>query len=139
MFASYLLMPDWTFSKFCNTLTNNGSKKIELKDILELEQYFRVSREAVLIRLIQDDYITNEESKLYKTDIIKNAKRFGFDINLYLPAAFDKPRTYGSYLSEALELKELGRISDGKYEEYLLDAYRSDIVFNDNGQEDIYD
>jgi Zn-dependent peptidase ImmA (M78 family) len=139
MFASYLLMPDTSFTRFCNKLTNNGLKKIELQDILEIEQYFRVSRNAVLVRLISEEYITAEESEQFKKDILKNAKKYGFDIALYLPTAIDKPKTYGAYLKKALELKDSGLISDGKYEEYLLEAFRSDIVFDDNGEEDIYD
>lgn len=139
LFASYLLMPDSSFTRLYNELTDNGLKKIELKDIFEIEQYFRVSRNAVLVRLNLEKYITIEESEQYKKDIIKNAKKYGFDINLYLPATTDKPRTYGSYLKKALALKESGLISDGKYEEYLLEAYRSDVVFDDNGEKDIYD
>lgn len=139
LFASYLLMPDSSFTRFCNKLTDEGSKNIELHDILEIEQYFRVSRNAVLVRLIQEEYITPEESEQYKTDIVKNAKKYGFDITLYLPTDINKPKTYGAYLKKALELKDSGLISDGKYEEYLLEAYRSDIVFDDNGEEDIYD
>ena len=139
LFASYLLMPDSSFTRFYNKLTNDGTKKIDLHDILEIEQYFRVSRNAVLVRLIQEEYITSEESEQYKRNIVKNAKKYGFDVSLYLAADFEEPKTYGSYLKKALELKELGLISDGKYEEYLLEAYRSDIVFDDNGEEDIYD
>ena len=124
-------MPDSSFTRFYNKLINNGSKKIELQDILEIEQYFRVSRNAVLVRLIQEEYITVEESVQYKKDILKNAKKYGFDITLYLPTTSDEPKTYGSYLKKALELKDSGLISDGKYEEYLLEAYRSDIVFDE--------
>ena len=139
LFASYLRMPHSSFSRYCNKLTNNGSKGIELHDILEIEQYFRVSRNAVLVRLIQEEYITPEESEQYKTDIIKNAKKYGFDITLYLPTDINQRKTYGAYLKKALKLKESGLISDGKYEEYLLEAYRSDIVFDDNAEEDLYD
>lgn len=139
LFASYLLMPDSSFTRFYNKLTNNGVKKIELRDILEIEQYFKVSRNAVLVRLIQEEYITFEESEQYKKNIAKYAKRYGFDVSLYFPINNEEPKTYGSYLKKALELKNLGLISEGKYEEYLLDAYRSDIVFDDNGEKEFYD
>lgn len=139
IFASYLLMPDATFTRLYNKLTNNGKTHIDLKQILEIEQHFKVSRSAVLIRLIQEGYITEEASEQYKTNIIKNAKKYGYDTKLYLPIDADKAKTFGSYLKLALELKDSRRISDGKYEEYLLDAYREDIVFDENGQEDIYD
>ncbi len=139
LFASYLLMPDSLFTRLYNKLTNNGKKKIELLDILEIEQYFKVSRNAVLVRLILEGYLNNEESEQYKKDIVKNAKKNGYEIKLYFKRDNDEPKTYGSYLKKALKLKDLGLISDGKYEEYLLDAYRNDIVFGDNEEEDIYD
>lgn len=139
LFASYLLMPDSSFTRYCNKLTEDGKKKIGLHDILEIEQYFKVSRSAVLIRLIQEEYLTAEESEQYKSDIIKNARKYGFDIKLYSPTNADAPITYGAYLRKALELKDLGLISNGKHEEYLLEAYRDDIVFDENGKIDIYD
>ncbi len=138
-FASYLLMPDSTFTRFCNKLTNNRQNNIELKHILDLEQYFKVSRNAVLIRLIQDGYISKEESEQYKIDIIKNAKKYGYDVSLYLPSETNKLITYGSYLKYAMQLKNLGLISNGKYEEYLLEAFRDDIVFDNNSDKEIYD
>jgi Zn-dependent peptidase ImmA (M78 family) len=139
LFASYLLMPDSSFTRFCKKITCNGVQKIEIKNILEIEQYYRVSRNAVLVRLVLDEYITIEEAEQFKKDIIKNAKKYGFDVTLYMPTHFDEPKTYGAYLKKALELKELGLISNGKYEEYLLEAYRSDIVYDENEKDDFYD
>ena len=139
-FASYLLMPDSTFTRLYNKMTGNGSKLVDLKTILEIEQYFKVSRKAVLFRLINDGYISKEEIEQYTTDIIKNAKSYGYDISLYSPSKSNESRkTYGAYLKLALQLKDSGLISDGKYEEYLLAAYREDIVFDENGHKDIYD
>ena len=139
LFASYLLMPDVSFTRLYNKLTNYGKDRIKLVDILEIEQYFKVSRNAVLIRLIMENYLTVESSEKYKKNIIKYAKSYGYDISLYLPSNVETPKVYGAYLKKALKLKELGLISEGKYESYLLDAYRSDIVFDDNGVEDVYD
>jgi len=139
MFASYLLMPDATFTRIYNNLTDYGKSSIEIKHILDIEQYFKVSRNAVLVRLIQEGYLTSTSAEQYKVNIIKNARKYGYDTKLYLPITADKKKTYGAYLKQALILKETGLISDGKYEEYLLDAYRDDIVFDDNGQDEIYD
>lgn len=58
---------------------------------------------------------------------------------MYSPVDRNERKTYGSYLKKALDLREAGLISEGKYEAYLLEAYRSDIVFDDNGENDIYD
>lgn len=139
LFASYLLMPDSAFSRLCNKITNNNEFKIDLKAILEIEQYFNVSRSAVLIRLIQEGYLLDDESEPFKRDIILNAKNHGYDISLYLPVNLKLKKTFGAYLNDALEIKEKGLISAGKYEEYLLDAFRDDIVFGDETSLDIYD
>lgn len=139
LFASYLLMPDSSFSNLCDKLTQNRKDKIDVIKIMEIEQYFRTSRKAVLTRLMIDNIITSEEESQFSTDIIKTAKRYGYDISLYLPSDSNIPKTYGAYLKKALKLKNEGIISDGKYEEYLFDANRSDIVFDDNGEDEIYD
>lgn len=139
LFASYLLMPDCAFSRLYNKITSNGKEKIELKHILEMEQYFNVSRNALLVRLVQEGYLSVKDCEQYKTDIIKNALRYGYDISLYLPLDDKKQVTYGAYLKMALLLKEKGIISEGRYEQYLLEAFRDDIVFNENIKEDIYD
>ena len=37
--------------------------------------------------------------------------------------------TYGRYIKQAEELLKRGLISDGKYEELLLEAFRADLVY----------
>ncbi len=132
-------MPDCAFSRLYNKITSNGKEKIELKHILEMEQYFKVSRNVLFVRLVQEGYLSVKDCEQYKTDIIKNALRYGYDISLYLPLDDKKQVTYGAYLKLALLLKEKGIISEGRYEQYLLEAFRDDIVFNENIKEDIYD
>ena len=36
---------------------------------------------------------------------------------------------YGRYIKQAEELLKRGLISDGKYEELLLEAFRADLVY----------
>jgi len=52
--------------------------------------------------------------------------RFGYDISLYLPSPENKRyMTIGSYIKLAEQLKEMDIVSDGKYEELLMDAFRA--------------
>ncbi|MBW4258526.1 ImmA/IrrE family metallo-endopeptidase [Methanobacterium sp. YSL] len=139
LFASYLLMPDTGFTNYCQKITLNGSKPIDLHTIIQIEQYYRVSRNAVLVRLVMDGYLKSRDMAQFTTDISKNAKKLGYDTSLYFPLKNEEPKTYGAYLMKALELKNKGLISESKYEAYLLDAYRGDIVFDENGIENIYD
>ena len=39
--------------------------------------------------------------------------------------------TYGNYINQVEELYSKGLISNGKYEELLLDAFRTDLVYGD--------
>ncbi|MCB9498612.1 MAG: ImmA/IrrE family metallo-endopeptidase [Bacillales bacterium] len=139
IFASYLLMPDLSFSNIYKEVTDSGKNKIDIKGILKIEQYFRVSRQSLLVRLIMEGYITEEESSIYKNNIIKMAREYGYDISLYSQCVNQEFKTYGAYLKKAILLKEKNLISSGKYEEYLFDANRSDIIFNENGEKEIYD
>lgn len=126
LFATHLLIPDQTLNKLVNTMTDHKSKPLTLRNIIELEQYFKVSRQALLSRMIMDYYLSNEEAEPFRTDIIANAKLLGFDDSLYKiePVA----KTLGAYIPKAHSLKKQGIISQGKYEEYLLDAFREDLV-----------
>ena len=48
--------------------------------------------------------------------------------------------TFGKYIKLAEELKSKEAISQGKYEELLLDGFRSDIVYGSNlDEEEVYD
>jgi hypothetical protein len=55
----------------------------------------------------------------------------GYDDKLYRPTPEEKQYlTTGSYIALVEQLKGKGIISQDKYAELLLDAYRSDIVYN---------
>jgi Zn-dependent peptidase ImmA (M78 family) len=139
LFASYLLMPDSGFFGMVQSLTNDFKETIHVGHLLELEQFYRVSRKAVLTRLQMEGWLTELEAVDFTYDIVKTAKRYGYDTSLYLPCNQIEPKTYGAYLKRAADLRSMGLISEGKYEEYLLDAFRSDIVYDDNGIHEIYD
>ena len=139
LFASYLLMPDAIFSTMCDKTTENKKLRMDVVNIMELEQFFRVSRKAVLIRLYEEKYISKDEELKFSKNIISTARKNGFDTTLYSRSKNNSTKTYGSYLKKALTLKDGGAISKGKYEEYLFEANRADIVFDENGDDEIYD
>ena len=61
------------------------------------------------------------------------AKTLGYEEKLYLPTASElQKRTYGSYIQKAETLRNRDLISNGKYEELLLDAFRHDIVYGED-------
>ena len=73
--------------------------------------------------------------------IILSARRLGYDDELYTPTPEDKQyATFGKYIKLAEELKNKDAISQGKYEEILLNGFRSDIIYGSNlNKEEVYD
>ncbi|NLC06054.1 MAG: ImmA/IrrE family metallo-endopeptidase [Erysipelothrix sp.] len=139
LFASHLLIPDITLNKKVNHVTNNQENSLILRDIIELEQFFKVSRQAMLSRLVVDEYLTKREADKFRNNVISNARLLGFDDSLYKPSSLrNNKQTLGAYITRTVDLSKKGVISQGKYEEYLLDAFREDLVFGDI-EEELYD
>ena len=65
-----------------------------------------------------------------EASVIETAARLGCDTNLYRPLAErEKSMVLGHYIKSTEKLFVQDRISQGKYEEMLLDAFRYDIVY----------
>jgi len=134
-FASYFLVPYGTLKSEVEKLKEK--EKFSIEDVIYLEHVFGMSHKAMIYRLLDDKLISkniyDEFNQL--TNIISLSKKFGFDETLYLPRKEKVQRkTYGYYLQQVEQLKNLDLISEGKYEELLLQAFREDIVFNEDGE-----
>lgn len=141
IFASYFLAPYEALSFFIKNSLGKEKHNLEIDDVVRLEQYYGMSRQAILWRLINDGYITRENAESMKNGIIISARRLGYDDKLYTPTTEDKQyATFGKYIKLAERLKDLGIISQGKYEELLLNGFRSDIVYGLGAKgEELYD
>ena len=131
IFASFLLMPQTALSQF------KISNPISVDDIVKIEQFYRVSRKAVLYRLLNEGLISKQDIETFSQNVRYSAKRLGFSDYLYAPSSDnDKYLVLGKYITDAENLHSSGKISDGKYEEYLLSAFRDDLVygFTDGGE-----
>jgi Zn-dependent peptidase ImmA (M78 family) len=141
-FASYFLAPNDALRSFIEKgLLKGARRSITVEDVVRIEQYFRMSRQATLYRLVGEGWITLDFANTLKQEIIASARRLGFGDELYSSTPDSRQYfTTGSYIELAEQLNEGGVISNGKYEELLLDAYRADIVYNlaAEGQE-LYD
>ena len=136
MFASFFLAPPAALSAAIKS-TKKGRPKLERADVVKLEQFFGVSRQAMLVRLMDEGELSLEDTAPMRTSIISHALSLGYDDTLYRPLLEDKARmTYGRYIKRTEELLNRGLISDGKYEELLLEAFRADLVYGlDEGGE----
>jgi hypothetical protein len=110
---------------------------LDLAGVVELEQYFKMSRQAMLFRLLEEGELSQSEADSMRSRIISHALALGYDDRLYRPLPEGKSRmTYGRYIKRAEELLRRGLISNGKFEELLLEAFRADIVYgSDEGGE----
>jgi Zn-dependent peptidase ImmA (M78 family) len=137
-FASYFLAPYESLRDFITSKLEKQKGDLNINDVIKIEQHYSLSRQATLWRLINDGYLSFETSGNMKTNIIKLALKLGFDDKLYKPSAVEKQYyTLGKYVKLAVELKEKEQISNGKYEELLLNAFRGDIIYgmNSDGEE----
>lgn len=125
-FASFFLMPSAALKKKILSI-----KIWSIKDFLVLEHFFQVSHEALKWRLVNCGALTKEQADSF-SGIRKYAAMYGYPTNLYDPTPINRQKiTLGSYIDLASILSEHELISEGKYHELLLDAFRADIVYGD--------
>jgi len=131
-FASYFLAPNDALRSFIDKNLLKGTQRtLTVEDIVRIEQHFRMSRQATLYRLVGESRINLDFAITLKVDIIASARKLGFSDELYIPTPENRQYfTTGSYIDLAERLSDDDVISNGKYEELLLDAYRADIVYN---------
>ena len=126
-FASFFLMP---YNSLRNLVKNKKGSNITDQDVIVWEQYFGISHKAMLLRLLEDGFIDERQYESFSENVIRKAKLLGFDDKLYVPTKCET--TLGNYIQQVTKLNEKDMISSGKYEELLLDAFRSDIVYGED-------
>lgn len=128
IFASYLIMTYEGLERYAKT---NGLTEWSLEEIIRAEQYFQISHHAMLFRLREHEFISDEECrKLRSVQIGYNARINGFSDRLYNPS--DKSLKYfslGKYIRLVEKVFNDNKISSGKRDELLLDAFRSDLTY----------
>jgi len=132
-FASYFLMPDESLKYYVDKRTKGN--KLNIRDLIYLENYFMVSHALMLVRLKLINIISEKEIELMKNGIIRKANKLGYDTALYKDTKEKGTLIYSDYAELAEELLEKGSISYGKYEELLIDGNFEDILFEEKGNE----
>lgn len=131
-FASYLLMPYDALLEY-----EHDKEKWNLEKVIDAEQFFQVSHQAMLHRLVCDNLLSVDVADEYKAITVSTvAAKLGYGKELYFPT--DKNKQYfttGEYIRKVEKMAEKDLISEGKKEELLLDAYRADIVYNFDEEE----
>ncbi len=135
LFASYFLMPAAAlYTKVEEMQKKNKGQKLSIRDVVRLEQFFQVSHQATVIRLKRDHLLSAVVAESMMMESVRRlAESMGFSTELYKPLPPEKQyMTYGNYIVQAEEVLQKELVSDSKYEELLLSAFRSDLVYGDN-------
>lgn len=128
-FAAYFLVPDEAIEWQVERRT--GGRSIDLPDVIALEQYFGVSHQAMLIRLVETGHLSEKEREQWSEGIIEAAEQLGYDPKLYIPT--NEEVVLSDYAEKAMLALKRGLISTGRYEELLLEAGYADLVYGEEG------
>lgn len=139
-FASYLLLPPGAYEDRIESAKRKHGH-LRKADLIWIEQQYGISHQAMLWRLTNDHTITPSENLALKDGIIGEARRLGYNTELYRVIGDENAerKVLGYYVKMADTLLEQEKISDGKYNELLLDGFRADIVFGDEEDDQIDD
>ncbi len=128
IFASYLLIPYEGLKRY---VKNMNISKWSLDDVIAAEQYYQISHMALLFRLVEQNFITEEESLEFQNVKISHEARIrGFNDDLYYPSPEDRKYfSLGNYVKAVGKAYSSNKISVGKKDELLLDGFRGDLTF----------
>lgn len=127
-FASYLLMPYVALERY---VRSNNIETWTLDDVIAVEQFFQLSHHAMLYRLLDQGFITEEQKEEFSRVYIgQEAKIRGYADDLYTPSdSHIRYYTLGNYLRLINNANFSDKISKGKSDELLLDGFRGDLVY----------
>ena len=117
-FASYLLLPEDGLLTLISE-SELSINKISLKTILEIENYYKVSRSALLKRLLNMKLIDKEYSQKFYNNIKSEALINGYDISLY--ESGNHNLVIGNYAELAKNLYDKKVISESNFMSFLAD------------------
>ena len=137
-FAAYFVPQSSLYSLVEEIKRNNNRKVLNKEDVIRIEQYYGVSHKAMIYRLLEEGYIGYNDTKKMESGVVETAARLGYDTTLYYPTSETKNKlVLGHYIALSEYLLEKEFISQGKYEELLLAAFRDDIVYGFEGEDGV--
>ena len=136
LFTTHLLMPeDAIFNQL--RLRKKLDVKLTLADIINLEQFFGVSRKAMCWRLEDLKLITRDENDRCCVNVIQGARLLGKNTDLY--KSTDDKAIISDYAEKASEALQKNLITESRYEEILADADLREKVTGIAEEADIVD
>jgi len=135
-FAVHILMPeDGIYYQL--QLHGKSDAKLSLPDVVNLEQFFGVSRRAMCWKLEELKLINRKECNEYCANVVQSAKMLGQDPTLY-KATMDTV-IISDYAVKAHEALKKGLITEARYDEILDDAGLLSLVKGEVEEADVAD
>jgi len=131
IFSSYLLLPEAGIINCIPEAELARGASLSLSTIVKLEQYFGVSRHALLIRLAKLGLIVYKEYEQYLTGVKKSANELGYSTRLYEEG--NDYNVIGDYGTLSKNLFEAEKISESHYFNLMQDiGVNIDKKFEEN-------
>jgi len=109
-------------------------KRVSLDEVIKLEQYFQVSRSAMLMRLLSLKFIKTPEFEAYKHEVKSSALKRGYGTSL---CEATKPRVVSSdYFEKAKKLYQKSVIGLTDYAQLMADIDIDIFQLNDTTNEE---
>jgi len=103
--------------------------EITTETIFKIQQYYHISINAVIFRLIELNLVDNSYYTKYLNEKASIASKLGYDTAIYFPG--NKDRIIGDFCVLVNELFKTGKISESQYFEYLtaikFDPFKQNI------------
>lgn len=119
MFSSFLLMPEAGIMSRIPEAELAWGGRISLATVIKLEQYFGVSRLAMLKRLDKMNLLKPGDFNMYRRDVNKSALEHGYPTDLY--KSTDVEMVVGDYGARAKELFDQQLISESHFHNLMKD------------------
>jgi Zn-dependent peptidase ImmA (M78 family) len=133
MFAAYFLIPDDGI-RLNVPAEEQAIDEIKLETVVLLEQYYSVSRKAVLQRLKNMHIISSVCFDRYEPNVKNSARRLGYQLDIYEPG--NSGLIIGDYGVLANQLFKKGSISESHYVELMqgIGVNPLDLNLTDNNE-----
>jgi Zn-dependent peptidase ImmA (M78 family) len=118
-FSACLLLPRSGIHQLIPVHEAQKKNNISIETIFKVQQYYGLSINAVIYRLIELDYVDKSYFDMLATGKMSLARKLGYDTVLYNPGNFNK--IIGDYGTIVNNLYQSQKISESVYLEFMND------------------
>jgi Zn-dependent peptidase ImmA (M78 family) len=128
IFASYFLMPQPGLDYYLRDRLVDR-KKLNISDLIFLENHFMISHQFMLARIRQMGIISESKLGEMESGVIRKAKELGYTPEIYKPTPNKERIILSNYAEIAKDLLDQKLISFGKYESFMLEGGYERIIY----------